>query len=366
MVDFAKLIATDTERWIKVVKFANLKSEERAANLVGGNVMFARRHLLQLATGAFAAAGFADLAFALDYPTRPITIVVPFAAGGATDVLARVLSDAMGKSLGQTIIVEDVTGAAGSIGVARVVRAAPDGYTLSIGTLTTHVLIGGLYKLDFDLLDGLIPIAELAYEPLLICVRNGLPAHNLRELIAWLKANPGKATVGIPGAGSTGNLAGIAFEKLTGTSVQFVPYRGDAPAVQDMMAGQIDMMIEPSSNFTAQVQAGTIRAIAVPAKTRMSSLPDVPTTDEAGLPGYYASIWFGFWAPKNTPQEIITKLNAAAVAALADDNVKTRLNKLGQQVAARELQEPAAFAAFQKSEAEKWWPIIKAANLKVD
>jgi len=249
---------------------------------------------------------------------------------------------------------------------SRVVRAVADGYTLSIGTLTSHVLVGGLYKLDFGLLTDLTPIGELAYEPLLICVKNSLPAKNLQELIAWLMANPGKASVGIPGAGSTGNLAGISFQNVTGTTFQFVPYRGDAPAVQDMMAGQIDMMIEPSSNFTAQVQAGTIRAIAVPAKTRLFSLPDVPTTDEAGLPGYYASIWFGLWAPKNTPKDIVAKLNSAAVAALADENVKARLNKLGQQVAGRELQDPAAFAAFQKSEADKWWPIIKAANLKVE
>lgn len=326
----------------------------------------ARRKFLHLAGGAAATASFSHAAFALDYPTRPITIVCPFAAGGATDVLARVLADPMGKSLGQSIIVENVTGAAGSIGVARVVRSPADGYTLSIGTLTTHVLIGGLYKLDFDLLTDLTPIAELAYEPLLICVKNGLPVHNLLELITWLKANPGKASVGIPGAGSTGNLAGISFQNITGTTFQFVPYRGDAPAVQDMMAGQIDMMIEPSSNFTAQVQAGTIRAIAVPAKTRLFSLPDVPTTDEAGLPGYYASIWFGLWAPKNTPKDIIAKLSSAALVALADDNVKAKLNKLGQQVATRELQDPGAFAAFQKSEAEKWWPIIKAANLKVE
>lgn len=326
----------------------------------------ARRKFLHLAGGAAATASFSHAAFALDYPTRPITIVCPFAAGGATDVLARVLADPMGQSLGQSIIVENVTGAAGSIGVARVVRSPADGYTLSIGTLTTHVLIGGLYKLDFDLLTDLTPIAELAYEPLLICVKNGLPVHNLQELIAWLKANPGKASVGIPGAGSTGNLAGISFQNITGTAFQFVPYRGDAPAVQDMMAGQIDMMIEPSSNFTAQVQAGTIRAIAVPAKTRLFSLPDVPTTDEAGLPGYYASIWFGLWAPKNTPKDIIAKLSSAALVALADENVKAKLNKLGQQVATRELQDPGAFAAFQKSEAEKWWPIIKAANLKVE
>jgi tripartite-type tricarboxylate transporter receptor subunit TctC len=326
----------------------------------------ARRDFLYLVTVAAAAGSYPGSALALDYPTRPITIVVPFAAGGATDVLARLLADSMGKSLGQTVIVEDVTGAAGSIGVTRVVRSPADGYTLSVGTLTTHVLIGGLYKLDFNLLTDLTPIAELAYEPLLICIRNSLPAQNLQELIAWLKANPGKATVGIPGVGSTGNLAGISFQKATGTTFQFVPYRGDGPAVQDMMAGQIDMMIEPSSNFTAQVLAGTIRAIAVPAKTRLSSLPKVPTTDEAGLPGFYASIWFGMWAPKDTPQDIIAKLNTAVVAALADENVKERLNKLGQQVASRDLQAPEAFGAFQKAEADKWWPIIKAANIKLD
>ena len=325
-----------------------------------------RRKFLHMTAAALTAAAWPRGAGAADYPTRTISIVVPFAAGGATDVLARVIAESVGKSLGQTIIVENVTGAAGSIGVARVARAPGDGYTLSIGTLTSHVLTGGLYKLDFDALTDLIPIAELAYEPLMICVKNALPARNLQELIAWLKANPGKASVGIPGAGSTGNLAGIAFQNITGTTFQFVPYRGDAPAVQDMMAGQIDMMIEPSSNFTAQVQAGTIRAIAVTAKTRLFNLPDVPTTDEAGLPGYYASIWFGMWAPKNTPKDVIAKLNTAVVTALADDNVKSRLNKLGQQVSTRDLQDPGAFATFQKSEADKWWPIIKAANIKVD
>jgi tripartite-type tricarboxylate transporter receptor subunit TctC len=327
---------------------------------------FQRRQFLQGAAGTAMLPALSRFAAAETYPSRPITVVCPFAAGGATDILARVLSDPLGKALGQTIIVEDLAGAAGAIGVAKVVHALPDGYTLSIGTLTTHVLIGGLYKLDFDLLGDLTPIAELAYEPLLICVKNALPVKNLKELIVWLKENPGKASVGIPGAGSTGNLAGISFQKATGTSFQFVPYRGDGPAVQDMMAGQIDMMIEPSSNFTAQVQAGTIRAIAVPAKTRLLSLPEVPTTDEAGLPGFYASIWFGLWAPKGTPSDILAKLNAATVTALKDPAMKDRLTKLGQQVAAPDLQAPAAFAAFEKAEADKWWPIIKDANIKVN
>ncbi|MGA7786568.1 MAG: tripartite tricarboxylate transporter substrate-binding protein [Xanthobacteraceae bacterium] len=325
-----------------------------------------RRNFLQLAAGAAAAGSYPDFARAVDYPTRPITIVVPFAAGGATDVLARMIADPMGKSLGQTVIVEDLAGAAGGIGVAKVVHAAPDGYTLCVGTLTTNVLIGGLYKLDFDLLTDLVPIAELAYEPLLICVKNSLPVHNLKELIVWLKANPGKASVGIPGVGSTGNLAGLSFQKATDTTFQFVPYRGDGPAVQDLMAGQIDMMIEPSSNFTAQVKAGTIRAIAVPSKTRLASLPEVPTTDEAGLPGFYASIWFGMWAPRGTPKDVIAKVHAATVAALANANVKDKLNALGQQIASNDLQSPAAFGAFQKSEADKWWPIMKAVNIKVN
>ncbi len=325
----------------------------------------ARRNFLQLAAGAASAGSCPGFAFALDYPTRPITIVVPFAAGGATDVLARMLADPMGKSLGQTVIVEDLTGAAGTIGVAKVAHANADGYTLCIGTLTTNVLTGGLYKLDFDLLTDLVPIAELAYEPLMICVKNALPAKDLKELIAWLKANPGKASVGIPGVGSTGNLAGLSFQKTTGTTFQFVPYRGDNPAVQDMMAGQIDMMIEPSSNFTAQVKAGTVKAIAVTAKTRLPNLPDVPTTDEAGLPGFYASIWFGMWAPKGTPKDVLDKIHAATVAALANENVKDKLNALGQQIASRDLQSPQAFAAFQKSEADKWWPIMKAADIKL-
>jgi tripartite-type tricarboxylate transporter receptor subunit TctC len=324
-----------------------------------------RRNLFRLAAGAGAAGAYPNFAFAADYPTRPITIIVPFAAGGATDVLARVLADPMGRALGQTIIVEDLAGAAGAIGVARVAHALADGYTLCVGTLTTNVLIGGLYQLDFDVINDLVPIAELAYEPLLICVKNSLPVHNLKELIAWLKDNPGKASVGVPGIGSTGNLAGISFQKATGTTFQFVPYRGDGPAVQDMMAGQIDMMIEPSSNFTAQVQAGTIRAIAVPSKTRMISLPEVPTTDEAGLPGFYASIWFGMWAPKGTPTDVVKKIHSATVAALKDANLRDKLTKLGQQVASSDLQSAQAFAAFQKSEADKWYPIIKEAGIKV-
>jgi tripartite-type tricarboxylate transporter receptor subunit TctC len=323
-----------------------------------------RRTFLTLAAGAAAPPVTLNVAFADTYPSRPITIIVPFAAGGATDVLARILAERMRVSLGQPLLVEDVTGAAGSIGVTRAVRSPPDGYTLSVGTLTTHVLIGALYQLPYNLLTDLAPIAEIGSEPLLICIRNSLPSKNLVEFIAWLKENPDKANAGIPGAGSTGNLAGLAFQKATGTKFQFISYRGDGPAVQDLVAGNIDLMIEPSSNSVAQVQAGTIRALAVPAKTRHPGLPDVPTTDEAGLPGFYASIWFGMWAPKDTPPDIIAKLNAATVEALADPDVRTKLGKLGQQVVPREQQTPEALAAYQKAEADKWWPVIKAANIK--
>jgi tripartite-type tricarboxylate transporter receptor subunit TctC len=327
-------------------------------------MIFHRRKFLRLAAGSLALPVVMQTARAESYPSRPVTMVVPFAAGGGTDIFARILAEGMRGPLGQTVVIENVAGAGGSIGVARVVHAAPDGYTLSIGTLTTHVLSGALYPLQFDLLNDLAPIAELGDEPLLIAAKNALPVKNLKDLIAWLKANPDKATAGIPGVGSTGNLADLSFQKTTGTSFQFVPYRGDGPAVQDLVAGQIDMMIEPSSNFVAQVEAKTVNGLAVTAKTRHPGMPQVPTVDEAGLPGFYVSIWFGLWAPKDTPQDIIAKVNAAAVAALADPDVKARLAKLGQETSARGQQTPDALGALQKSEAAKWWPIIKAANIK--
>ena len=323
-----------------------------------------RRAVLRLVAGSLALPAITRLAHAESFPSRPVTMVVPFAAGGGTDIFARILAEGMRGPLGQTVVIENVAGAGGSIGVGRVVHAAPDGYTLSIGTLTTHVLSGALYPLQFDLLNDLAPIAVLGDEPLLIAVKKALPVKNLKDMIAWLKANPDKATAGIPGAGSTGNLADLSFQKTTGTRFQFVPYRGDGPAVQDLVAGQIDMMIEPSSNFVAQVGAKTVNALAVTAKTRHPGMPDVPTVDEAGLPGFYVSIWFGLWAPKDTPKDIVAKVNAATVAALADPEVKAKLGKLGQQVSARAQQTPEALGALQKAEADKWWPIIKAADIK--
>ncbi len=325
-----------------------------------------RRQFLHLAAGSVALPAISRAARAdtFPFPSRPVTMVVPFAAGGGTDIFARILAEGMRGPLGQTVVVENVAGAGGTIGVGRVVHAPADGYTVSIGTLTTHVLSGALYPIQFDLLTDLAPIAELGYEPLLIAAKNALPVKNLKDLIAWLKANPDKATAGIPGAGSTGNLADLSFQKITGTTFQFVPYRGDGPAVQDLVAGQIDMMIEPSSNFVAQVQADTVKALAVTSKSRHPGMPNVPTVDEAGLPGFYVSIWFGLWAPKDTPKDIIAKLNAATVAALADPDMQAKLGKLGQQVSSRNQQTPEALSVLQRAEADKWWPIIKAANIK--
>jgi tripartite-type tricarboxylate transporter receptor subunit TctC len=325
---------------------------------------FERRRFLHWAAGAAALPALPRLAAADSYPSRPITIVVPFPAGGGTDILARILAERMREPLGQTVIVENAGGAAGSIGVARVVRATPDGYMLSIGTSTTHVLIGGLYALQFDLLNDLAPIAELAAEPLLIVARKSLPVTGLQDFIAWLKSHPDTATAGTAGVGAAGHLAGISFQKLTGTRYQFVPYRGNGPAMQDLVAGQIDFMIEPSSNFLAQVRAGTLNALAVCAKTRIATAPDIPTVDEAGLTGFYASLWFGLWAPKDTPKDIIGKLNAAVVEALGDPEVRRKIAEVGPQIVPREQQTPEALGTLQKIEADKWWPIIRAENIK--
>jgi len=297
---------------------------------------------------------------------RPITMIVPFPAGGATDTLARFLGERLRAILGQPVIIENVGGAAGSIGVGRAVRSAADGYSLSIGTSTTHVLTGGLYKLQFDLLTDLDPIILIGSEPLLIVGKKSLPADDLNGLIAWLKANPDKASVGIAGVGATGHLTGISFQKATGTKFQFVPYRGNGPAMQDLLAEQIDFMIEPSSNFKALLGAGSVKPFAVTGRTRLPSSPDIPTADEAGLPGFFASLWYGLWVPKGTPKNIIVKLNATMVQVLADPSVKQRLGELGIEITPLAQQSPEALLVFQKAEAERWWPIIKAANLKVE
>jgi len=322
-----------------------------------------RRTLIALIAGALLSLPLN--ARAQNYPDHPVVMVVPFPAGGATDVLARVLSERMKDSLGQPVVVENVAGAAGTIAVGRIVRGTADGYTLSIGTSTTHMLTGGLYTLSFDLLDDLDPIVMIGSEPLLIVAKKDFPANNLKELIAWLKANPDKASVGIAGIGATGHLAGLSFQKETGTKFQFVPYRGNGPAMQDLAAGTLDFMIEPSSNFHALVSAGRIKPIAVTSARRVTSYPDVPTANEAGLPGFQATLWYGLWVKHGTPAAIEAKLNQTMQQTLADASIEERLAKLGINITPKAEQTAEHLRAFHKSEAARWWPIIKAANIKL-
>ena len=314
--------------------------------------------------GWFALLCWSGAGAAQSYPTRPITMIVPFPAGGATDTVARFLAEQMRTILGQSIIIENVAGAAGSIGVGRAVRSPADGYTLSIGTSTTHMLIGGLYSLPFDLTKDIEPVIYIGSEPLLIAGRKNLPADDLKRLIAWLKANPDKASVGIAGVGAAGHLAGISFQKETATKFQFVPYRGNAPAMQDLLAGQIDFMIEPSSNFKALIATGSITPFAVTGSKRLSASPDIPTADEAGLAGFLASLWYGLWVPKDTPKDIVEKLNSTLKHVLTDPAVQRRFEDLGIQISPRDQQSPEALRTFQKAEMERWWPVIKASNLR--
>jgi len=311
--------------------------------------------------------GWSGLASAQeDYPTRPITMIVPFSAGGATDTVARFLAERMRAILGQPVIVENIAGAAGSIGVGRAVRSPADGYTLSIGTVTTHVLTGGLYHLQFDLVKDLDPVIEIGNEPLLIVGKKSFPADDLKGLIAWLKQNPDKASVGIAGVGAIGHLMGIAFQKATGTKFQFVPYRGNGPAMQDLLAEQIDFMIEPASNFKGQLTAGSLKPFAITGNARLASAPNIPTAEQAGLPGFVATLWYGLWVPKGTPRAVIAKLNAALSQAFFDPQMRQRFNELGIQIAPLDHQTPESLRDLQKAEAARWWPIIKAANIKVD
>ncbi len=305
-----------------------------------------------------------QLAGAQAYPARPITMIVPFAAGGPTDVLGRIIAEGMRKTLGQTIVIENVTGASGSIGVGRSVRATPDGYTLGVGTWPTHVVNGAVFPLSYDVLTDLEPVALFASNPLLIVAKKTMPANDLKELTAWLKANPGKASQGTSGAGSASHIAGLFFQKQTGTEFEYVPYRGLGPAMQDLVAGQIDMIFDLAANSLPQIRAGTIKVYAATAKSRLVSAPDIPTVDEAGLPGLYVAPFHAIFAPKGTPKDIIAKLNAAIVTALEDPAIRQRLTELGQEIPPREQQTPEALGAYHKAEVEKWWPLIKAAGIK--
>jgi tripartite-type tricarboxylate transporter receptor subunit TctC len=305
-------------------------------------------------------------ALAENFPSHPITIIVPFSAGGPSDAMARVLAERMKATLGEALLIENVTGAGGSIGVGRAVRSPPDGYTISFGHLGTHVANGAIYKLGYDLVSDLEPVVLLPSNPMIIVSKNAVPAQSLKELMAWLKARPAPATAGTAGAGSGSHIAGLYFENVTGIKLQYVPYRGTAPAMTDLVAGQIDLIIDQTSNSISQVRAGTIRAYAVTADKRVEQASDIPTTDEAGLSGFHMTLWSGLWVPKDTPKDIVAKLNASAVDALNDPAVRKQLENLGLQMPPADQLSPEALGSWQKAEIAKWWPMIKAANVKVD
>ena len=320
----------------------------------------------KLIWAVLAVMAFGSAAVAENYPWRPITIVVPFSAGGPSDAMARILAERMKVTLGEAVLVENVTGAGGSIGVGRAVRAAPDGYTISFGHLGTHVANGAIYKLGYDLVADLAPVALLPSNPMIIVSKNAVPAKSLNELLAWLKARPTPPTAGTAGAGSGSHIAGLYFETITGIRLQYVPYRGTAPAMNDLVAGQIDMIVDQTSNSIGQVRAGNIRAYAVTDVKRVEQASDIPTADEAGLPGFHMTLWSGLWVPKDTPKEIVAKLNAATVDALNDPTVRQQLENLGLQMPPQDQLSSAALGAWQKAEIAKWWPMIKAANVKVE
>jgi tripartite-type tricarboxylate transporter receptor subunit TctC len=315
---------------------------------------------------AFATLAYIGSASGQTYPSRPISMIVPYPAGGPTDVIGRIVAEQMRVSLGQPIIIDNIGGASGSIGVGRLARAAPDGYTFAIGNWATHVVNGAVYTLQYDVLKDFEPVALIVDSPLLIVGKKDLPAKNLKELIAWLRANPDKVSEGTPGAGSSPHIAGVFFQKLTDTRFQFVPYRGLGPAMQDMLAGHIDIMIDAPPNSLPQVRAGNINVYAVTARSRLMAASEVPTVDEAGLPGLYISVWHALFAPKGTPKAAVSKLNAAAVLALADPAVRKRLADLAQEIPPREQQTSEALGAFQKAEIEKWWPIVRAAGIRAE
>ena len=302
---------------------------------------------------------------AQSFPSKPITMIVPFPAGGGSDILARIVAERMKTSLGQPVVIENIGGAGGTIGTTRVARAAPDGYTLGFGQWSSHVGSGALYPLTFDLLKDLTPVARLTMARLWIIGRSDLPAKDLKELIAWLKANPGKATAGTIGAGSGTQLCFIDFQNNTGTRFQLVPYRGAAPIMQDLLAGQIDLTCPEAGQTLALYRSGKIKAYAVMGTSRWFAAPEVPTTDEAGAPGLHMTFWYGLWAPAGTPKDVIAKVNAAVVDTFADPAVQQRLTEQGHDIPMREQLTPEALGAHHKAEIEKWWPIIKAAGIKL-
>ncbi len=321
------------------------------------------RLLLALALTMIGSAGGAS---AQVYPSRPVTIIAPFPPGGPSDVLARILSAPLEAALSQPMVIENVGGAGGTIGVGRLARAEPDGYTLGIGQWSTQVVNPITYTLPYDILTDFVPIALLANTPQIIIARKDFPAKDVRELIDWLKANPDKAQAATVGAAGGAQVAGVYFQQVTGTRFGFVPYRGGAQVMQDMMAGRVDFMFDQAANAMTQVRAGAIKAYAVMTPERWHLAPDIPTIDEAGVPGLHVSYWHALWAPKGTPNDIVARVNAAVVSALADPTVQRSYAVQGQDIWPRDQQSPEALAAFFKSEIDKWWPIIRASHLKAE
>jgi tripartite-type tricarboxylate transporter receptor subunit TctC len=301
-----------------------------------------------------------------DYPTRPITIIAPFPAGGPSDVVVRILSEPMRIALGQPVIIENVTGAGGNIGVGRAARSDPDGYTILVGQFSTHVVNPVTYKLPYNVVDDFEPVALIAVTPTMIIAKKSFPAGDIKEFVAWLKANPDKAMAATVGAAGGAQVAAVYFQQKTGTRFGFVPYRGGPPAMQDLVSGQVDLMFDQAANAINQVKAGRIKAYAVMARERWHLAPDIPTIEEAGLPGLQVAYWHGIWAPKGTPKPIIAKLNAAIVAALADPAVRERFAIQGQDIWPANMQTPEALAAWHRAEIAKWTPIIQAAGLKAE
>jgi tripartite-type tricarboxylate transporter receptor subunit TctC len=310
--------------------------------------------------------GGAGEAAAQAFPSRPVTMIVPLAVGGSTDVIARIVAEGMRASLGQPVVVENVTGAGGTLGVGRVARAAPDGYTISLGQWGTNMANGAIYPLQYDIIGDFEPVALISNQPFLIDSRKTMPAKDLKELIAWLKANPDKATEGNSGIGTPSHVAGILLQNTLGIRWQMVPYRSAGLSMGDLVAGQIDILLDTPAVSLPQVNGGLIKAYAVTAKSRLAVAPDIPTVDEAGLPGFYFSFWHAIWVPKSTPKPVIAKLNEAVVNALADPLVRKRLTDIAQDIFPREQLTPEALGAFHRAEAEKWWPIIKAAGIKAE
>jgi len=303
-------------------------------------------------------------ASAQKFPTKPVTIVVPFSAGGPTDTIARIMAERMTRTLAQTILVENVTGAGGNIGVGRVVRAAPDGYMVSIGHIGPHVINGAMYRLEYDLLKDLAPVGMFVTNPQVIVSKTGLPSTDLRSLIEYARSTPISIATG--GAGTPSHISGVYFQNLTGGRAQIVHYRGGAPASADVMAGHVDMFFDQAANALPQIRSGKVRGYAVTQTTRLSVAPDIPTVDEAGMAGYYMAIWHGLWVPRATPAAVVARLNSAMVEAAADEGVRKRLMDIGQEILPRDKQTPEALGAHQRAEIEKWWPIIKSAAIRAD